>query len=489
MKKSKHIFVLILASLLLLSGCGGQTAETEADTTPAVQTETEEETIPEPDLPYTTFDGRSLRFLYANDDGVPYSVKDIWVEGVTGEVVNDAVYERNAAVEEKFNIVIEGNPQNVRQAVRDMTRKEITAGLTSFDVMAEEGNAAYPLALEGLFYNWLDLPHVNFDADWWDGNAAEQLSLRGKLYPMAGDITMQTSACSRMLYINKTMAVNYGMEVPYDDVRAGTWTIDKMLDMVTTVAADLNGDGVMDSYDQFGMLTENPEFFITGCGVVFSEKNDADEPVLTFVNENTVTALEKINLLLTDKDHTLSYELTAKGRDTSGFNHIYDFGRSIFAAGQFLFVQNGANAAYQFAEMEDEYGILPNPKLTETQEDYYHLVDAYAPMLFLPSTLEDPEMVGMCMEYINWLSSLTVKEAFYEITMKKKRANAPDDAEMLDISRQSCRYEITYIYDTGVLGVLRDSYKSGNLMSTWASREKAVNSKVEKLLETMDALS
>ena len=46
MKKSKHIFILILASLLLLSGCGGQTAETEADTTPAVQTETEEETIP-----------------------------------------------------------------------------------------------------------------------------------------------------------------------------------------------------------------------------------------------------------------------------------------------------------------------------------------------------------------------------------------------------------------------------------------------------------
>ena len=485
MTKTKQIFILLLASLLLLSGCGGgQDAETTADTT-AVQTETEEETIPEPDLPYTTFEGRSLRFLYANDPGVPYSVKDIWVEGVTGEVVNDAVYERNAAVEEKFNIIIEGNPQNVRQAVRDMTRKEITAGLTSFDVMAEECNAAYPLALEGLFYNWLDLPHVNFDADWWDGNAAEQLSLRGKLFPMAGDITMQTSACSRMLYINKTMAVNYGMEVPYDDVRAGTWTIDKMLDMVTTVAADLNGDGVMDSYDQFGMLTENPEFFITGCGVVFSEKNDADEPVLTFVNENTITALEKINLLLTDKDHTLSYELTAKGRDTSGFNHIYDFGRSIFAAGQFLFVQNGANAAHQFAEMEDEYGILPNPKLTEAQEDYYHLVDAYAPMLFLPSTLEDPEMVGMCMEYINWLSSLTVKEAFYEITMKKKRANAPDDAEMLDISRQSCRYEITYIYDTGVLGVLRDSYKSGNLMSTWASREKSVNAKLEKLLDTI----
>ncbi len=485
MKQTKQFFILILASLLLLSGCGAQEVETTADTAPAVQTETEEETIPEPDLPYTTFDGRSLRFLYANDAGVPYSVKDIWVDGVTGEVVNDAVYERNTAVEEKFNIVIEGNPQNVRYAVKEQAEKEIVSGLTSFDVMAEECNHAYPLALEGLFYNWLELPHVNFDADWWDGNAAEQLSLRGKLFPMGGDIMMQTSASSRMLYINKTMANDYGLTVPYDDVRDGTWTMDKMLDMVTTVAADLNGDGVMDGYDQYGMLTENPEFFITGCGVVFSEKNDADEPELTFVNESTITALEKIHLLLQDKDHTLSYDDTAKGMDTSGFNHIYDFGRSRFAAGQFLFVQNGPGVAHQFSDMEDEYGILPNPKLNEAQPDYYHLVDAFAPMLFLPSTLEDPDMVGMCMEYLNWLSSTTVKEAFYEITMKKKRANAPDDAEMLDIVRQSCRYEITYIYDTGVLGVLRDSYKNGNLMSTWASREKSVTAKLEKLLDTI----
>ena len=249
MKQTKQFFILILASLLPLSGCGAQEAETTADTAPAVQTETEEETIPEPDLPYTTFDGRSLRFLYANDAGVPYSVKDIWVDGVTGEVVNDAVYERNTAVEEKFNIVIEGNPQNVRYAVKEQAKKEIVSGLTSFDVMAEECNNAYPLALEGLFYNWLELPHVNFDADWWDGNAAEQLSLRGKLFPMGGDIMMQTSASSRMLYINKTMANDYGLTVPYDDVRDGTWTMDKMLDMVTTVAADLNGDGIVNIVD------------------------------------------------------------------------------------------------------------------------------------------------------------------------------------------------------------------------------------------------
>ncbi len=291
MKRSERIFWLLLAALLLLSGCGAGEVDTGADTTVAVDTTTEtvEETIAEPELPYTTFDGQALRLLYANDDGVPYSVKDLWTDGLTGEVVNDAVYHRNVALEEKFDIVLQADVQNQRYAVREKAKKEITGGISSFDLMFEECNQAYPMALEGMFYNWLELPHIDMDADYWDSNARDGLSLRGKLYPMVSDISMIPSAQARYLYINKTMAARYGLTIPYDDVRDGTWTMDKFIDMVVAVSEDLNGDGVMDSYDQFGMLTENPEFFIVGCGVVLAEKNDQDEPEFCFVSERTVS--------------------------------------------------------------------------------------------------------------------------------------------------------------------------------------------------------
>jgi hypothetical protein len=45
MKQTKQLFILILASLLLLSGCGAQEAETTAAPTQAAQTETEETEI------------------------------------------------------------------------------------------------------------------------------------------------------------------------------------------------------------------------------------------------------------------------------------------------------------------------------------------------------------------------------------------------------------------------------------------------------------
>lgn len=483
MKRWERIFCVLLAALML-AGCGaGNVAEAEDTDTEKVQTESVEETEAEPDLPYTTYDGRELRCLYPVEY---YPVWDLWVEGLTGEVVNDAVYHRNAQMEEKFDILITADEQVERYAVREKARKEVAGGMASFDLMMEECNGAFPLALEGTFYNWLDLPYINMDADYWDTNAKEGMSLRGHLYPMVSDVSMAPSAQARFLYINKTMAQRYGLEIPYDDVRDGTWTMDKMLNMVVTVAEDLNGDGIMDSNDQFGMLTENPEFFVVGCGVVLAEKNENDEPEYCFVNERTLTAMEKVAALLNDKEHTLSYDETAAGQDTSGYLHIFAYGRAQFAAGKFLFVQNGAGVSSQFTDMEDEYGMLPNPKLDEEQESYYHLMDAHAAMMYLPNTLDDPDMMGILMEYWSWLSSSSVKEAYYETTMKKKRVNAPDDAEMLDIVRSTCRYEITYIYDTGALTILRDATMNGNLMSKWASQEKSVNTMLQKLLDALD---
>lgn len=473
----------MLLVALLLTGCGAEdVVETEPDTGTDV-VDTVEETEPVPDLPYDNFDGRELRCLYPVEY---YKVEDMWVEGLTGEVVNDAVYHRNVQVEDTFNITITAQEQVERYAVIEKAKKEIAGGIASFDLMMEECNHAFPQALQGIFYNWLDLPYINMEADYWDTNTRDELSLRGNLYPMVSDISMAPSAQARFLYINKTMAKKYGLTIPYGDVRDGTWTMDKMMDMVVMVAEDLNGDGVMDGNDQFGMLTENPEFFIVGCGVVLAEKNDNDEPEFCFVSERTVSVLEKVSELLNDKEHTLSYEETAKGQDTSGYLHIYAYGRAQFAAGKFLFVQNGAGVSNQFTDMEDEYGMLPNPKLDEEQDSYYHLMDAFASMMFLPITLEDPEMMGQVLEYWSFLSSSTVKEAYYETTMKKKRVNAPDDAEMLDIVRSTCRYEITYIYDTGALNILRSAATKGNLMSTWASQEKSVNTKLEKLLDAVD---
>ena len=113
MKKTR-ILSAVLTSLLLLSvliACGedgsskpvGDTAAPVpgADAVEEVTTEDEGE----PDLPEKDFGGDTFNWLVCGETNA-YVEKHIIVEEMDGEVVNDAVYERNRAAEEKFNCKI-----------------------------------------------------------------------------------------------------------------------------------------------------------------------------------------------------------------------------------------------------------------------------------------------------------------------------------------------------------------------------------------------
>ena len=136
----------------------------------------------------------------------------------------------------------------------------------------------------------------------------------------------------------------------------------------------------------------------------------------------------------------------------------------------------------QFADMENRYGIVPNPKLDEAQSEYYHLIDPFAPVWALSAIQKQPELTGAAMEAWGYLSENLV-EAFYETTMKKKRADAPEDAAMLDMVRSSVRYELATVLDFGVSDVISAAYKSGNLMATYEKKSGVIAKKIENALK------
>ena len=107
--------ILALASFsAVLASCGSSepadtkttTADTAADT--AIATE-EVTTDYMPELPAKDYGGDEFLILTssdADDNGVDWVTKDIYAEAATGDVITDAVYERNVWLEETFNIKI-----------------------------------------------------------------------------------------------------------------------------------------------------------------------------------------------------------------------------------------------------------------------------------------------------------------------------------------------------------------------------------------------
>ncbi len=475
----KRTLTITLALLLLLSACGSADPAEENDTAAIGAAETETlpaETEYAPDLPDVTYDGAELRVLY-RDGTHAYNTLDVFTDALNGEVVNDAVYNRNINMETQYDFKFLQIPSDT--AINDI-KADYMAATGDYDLAFEQMNALFPLVLEEYFCDWNDLSHFNPADPWWDSNCAEDLSVAGQLYIMAGDISMQPSNGARFIYYNKGLMEDFGFGDPYAIVREGKWTIDRMTEMVAGVSVDLNGDGEFTADDTLGLLTENPDFFLSGCGVLYTGKDENDLPTVTCVNERTLTAMEAVKTLMTVPNATTSYNDAAAGRDISGYPHLWQYVRAeFFATGHFLFLQNGCSEASTFIDMDPGYGVLPNPKLDEAQEDYYHLSDPFNCAWVIPVGTPNKDMVDVLLTAWAYNSSDLV-EAYYEKTLKFKRFNAPDDAEMLDIIRASVRYELSMLCNLGVSDVIINSYNTGNFMSNYAKRETQIATNIEK---------
>ena len=151
---------LMLLYALLSCGTGsGNQNENSQDT--AGQTDTQDTSAQEseriyPDLPAQDFDGYVFKFLVrslaANADWVEWDHRDLFAENITGDVINDAVFERNAKIGEKYNITIS------QTTVTDFTvtvSKMVKAGDDSFDIVCPHISEFPGMAQQGQFVDLL----------------------------------------------------------------------------------------------------------------------------------------------------------------------------------------------------------------------------------------------------------------------------------------------------------------------------------------------
>ena len=105
----KNKLTLILAALLLMSctSCGSE-PQTQTETTISGETTTETDTNAEYSFPELNMNGGSNSvFLQQGEMGKRGdSYRDIWVETQTGDILDDAIWSRNATIEDKFNVKI-----------------------------------------------------------------------------------------------------------------------------------------------------------------------------------------------------------------------------------------------------------------------------------------------------------------------------------------------------------------------------------------------
>ena len=441
--KHRRILSLALAMLMLASSAslfGCSENEVNNETEPQAKTEVQaqageiEETEPEEDdsrtsipdnLPDVRFDGKEFRVLTEGVlAGFDYTT-EIAVEDLTGDTCNDAVYNRNILIEDRFDAKIAVDPYE--EAYKQIMTLEQAGGGEYHLVGIRDHCAQSPIRAQ-ILLNWLDIPHVDLTQPWHIQLANDDATVNGQLYAIASDLSITAMVYTYATYCNATRVADYGYSADdfYGYVKEGTWTIDKLMSITNTMYVDLNGDGIKDRNDQYGYgyCVVNPaDVWATAFGersfVFNADGTDLDFP---FGSEKMADVLSK----LVDWHYNGEgfYKMDGQYAEETNFLN----GKVMMAPLRLLASFNALR------DMDDTYIILPYPKWDEAQTGYYTNADDKFSNFGVPiSMVNDTEFIGVIYEALCAESYKTVYPAYYDTALKGRYSADPTTAEMIDL--------------------------------------------------------
>ncbi|MGM9652668.1 MAG: hypothetical protein ACI3XP_03410 [Eubacteriales bacterium] len=482
----------ILAALqlcMLFAACSGKTTQEQNGTEskapantsePAAEdtvtlTEAERRALVSDDLPTDQqFGGRSFTIITLDSTAPLYDVEDS-----TGAALNDAIYSRNSTVESRFDVKIETLGYKDYKACAAAIQQAISSGDTEmFDLAAYHMVANGAVAVAGLYQNWYDIPHVNFEKPWWADSNVEDLTINGKCFIALGDVSINTISRSWCYILNKQLARGNELGNLYDLVRSGTWTIDKVREIAETVYVDVNADGIANQGDTFGLgsaISSAMNIYLWAFDNPIIKK-DAEGVPQYVLNTNK---LPDIVTTVVELYNHVSGVYSSKAGDNSYMDEFKN-GNILLLTGYF------ANVETICREVDFEVGVLPYPKFDEAQENYYTLIGGGADSMGVSVIAKDIEYIGMITEALCAESYKQINPVYYDMMLKNRYADRPDDAEMMDLIVESRVYDIGYIYDNwkGAGFWMQDLVKAGNtaVASFYASKWPAAEAYYDTVL-------
>lgn len=446
-----RIFALIAALSLFITFAA---CSPEADT-PQKQT-----TAPDPDItapvtgePAPFADRQSARDNIGSYDfgGETFNIvlsseqmrEPYFTESENGDLINDAVFRRTLAIEERFNTKLEhhdtgGNWNEVSEAVR----LSVSAGDRAYDLgVAHTFIGLTGLMTAGYLYDWNRLPVVDMDNPWWNSTAGEKLAIDGILLTASSDYVYQRPM---VLYFNKGMINDFNLDNPYGLVKDGVWTWDKLTEMAKAVSGDLDGNGIFNEADRYGysiMLGWQAVTVVQSMGLSLTVRDENGYPKFDpFTTDKMVSIFEKFYNLLYNGNQTLLPVWEPSMGALGGYTPLFE-------SGQVLFLHSNTELLQLFREIEIDFGMIPLPKYDENQESYQVICDTQA--LIVPSDIENPEFSGVISEALAFESYKTVVPAVYEVTFANKYLRDEESYDMFNIIRSGIVYEFGWTYGEG----------------------------------------
>lgn len=427
----KRIYTLTLLLPIVLAACSGgettvkQTENLAEQTTTIVKEETD-------GLPDTDLNGYNFTILNYDDTMFTWAENRIGIEEQNGELINDTIFERNNDIEERFNIVI------AETKVSDVSKQlpsVVTAGDHLYDIAMLYDRDVGGFWQNGYIQSWDEIPYIRFDEPWW-GEANQIFSIGDNQIAAVGDFSLAMHSRNYLYIFNKDICSTIlDPQLLYDYVYDGSWTVDKLFEVGKQFVMDMNGDGVMDKEDRYGISgAVQLEYgaLISGAGVRYVERDNNGNLYFNLkTNDNAVNVMQKVFDLHT----TNTYVNFMKDYHSTDFDFFMN-GHSMLFASSIKHIE-------RFRDFDANIGYLPVPKYTEEQKEY-HCLSAGGAVAVIPMTATETnlEATGLVLEALSWKSNRELLPVYIDETLKTKYTRDEDSVKMMEIILDSSFYDL-----------------------------------------------
>ena len=430
------LLILALAMMLTVFACAG--GDNKKDPGKVPQSSEDEYPVPEKD-----WGGRDYRIGMIEG----YQVEFFTMLDDPNDPIDYALWLRNNTVESLFNVEISpeytggtGNHGHV-----EILEQNILSGDDMYDVTTSYLMSSGRLVMSGCLLDWNQQEYTNLDADYWVSSINDNFEIEGHVYNAAGATNVTTILYCYGVFMNRTLGGELYtdnsretliVDEVFDKIRNGEWTIDYFHNVVAGVYEDIDQENGHSAFDQYGFNGEtktNIDIFNFAFDLPMIETQDTDE-LVEFVYNKTRASLA------CDKLKDLYWNNT--GSLVNG-DYIGNF-----TQGRCLFTTGVLEDCFKFFRdsMEDDYIILPYPKLDEEQSNYYTGTMDNQYVLGLPSSCADPDFASFVTEAMNYEAEKHMVPAYLQESLQGKFATDEVALEMLDYLMEGRRQDFGTLF-------------------------------------------
>ncbi len=462
------------------------------------------------------FEGMTFNILTRQDTPMNASggrqVIDVVADDNLGDdAVVTAVRERNDRLKATFNFEIVRH-QSADQYNNIHMQDIILKQDDSYQALQGTMTETLTTALSGALVDFKDTgSYVDLSQGYWDSIAIDALSLDGGVYLLTGDIMVGDDARSFCVVFNKELyneETHNDASTIYNKVLEGVnaeggWTLEYMKDVASSSYREDTSSNNIYEPDYSGIGTygticqgENALHIIQAANIMPLIKESSGAYYDNTGSQEFFDAFESLNSFFggTDKDAWLCVV------DRIERDNKWSEGRDNFKNDKTLFYFTTYESINQLRDMESEFGILPLPKVLNSQLHYGTTVQYYNAVCYsAPSLdyLEDgaDERATYILEAMAYYSSpeyfeamgaadTSLKRAYHETLLSRKATRDDESMEMLEIIAENRFYDLSIALSVGNIGGII----SGNAASREPHKFISDLTAMPSLVETLEGM-